>query len=193
MSTAGKVLTVLVLLVMVGWLVMLSAVTQLNVNWEQRIAKIDKDFQAASDRVAKANKAIIDFTDEARVEQANRDRDLREVDGRLSAAERRQSDRNEDFSRLQIQVADYLAAVKRAETNNATREAERLKGIDDLAKKKDEIAKAQATNADLRDQLAKLQDEFKRLLADNTAKLPNAAQDRPTTKPASSSRPAPAS
>ncbi len=49
MSTAGKVLTVLILLVMVGWIVMLSAVTQLNVNWHTRIAKQEADLQTAHD------------------------------------------------------------------------------------------------------------------------------------------------
>ena len=42
MSTAGKVLTVLILLVMVGWIIMLSAVTQLNVNWAQKVAAQQK-------------------------------------------------------------------------------------------------------------------------------------------------------
>ncbi len=194
MSTAGKVLTVLVLLVMIGFVVMLSAVTQLNVNWQQRIAKQDKELEEATTRTVDATKAIIDLTESARAEQTNKDRDLREVEGRILIAERQQSSQREDLSRLQIQLADYLAAVGRAQTNNTTREAEKAKAIDDLAKKRDEIAKSQAVNADLRDQLAKLQDEFKRLLADNASKAEKAAQGgRPAPRSASGRRPAPAS
>lgn len=193
MSTAGKVLTVLVLLVMIGFVVMLSAVTQLNVNWQQRIAKQDKELEEATTRTVDATKAIIDLTESARAEQTNKDRDLREVEGRILIAERQQSSQREDLSRLQIQLADYLAAVGRAQTNNTTREAEKAKAIDDLAKKRDEIAKSQAVNADLRDQLAKLQDEFKQLLADNKTLIDKAAQGRPAPRPASSGRPSPSS
>src|SRR4051794_38189895 len=37
MSTAGKVLTVLILLVMVVWIVMMSGVSQLNYNYAQKV------------------------------------------------------------------------------------------------------------------------------------------------------------
>ena len=66
--------------------------------------------------------------------------------------------------------------------------------IDDLAKKRDEVAKAQAVNADLREQLARLQDEFKQILADNTSKAEKLLQGRPSPKAASSGRrPSPSS
>ena len=70
MSTAGKVLTVLVLLVMIGWIIMLSAVTQLNVNWEQRIAKQEDDLQKATERADAAKlltKPICAFLSTAKV------------------------------------------------------------------------------------------------------------------------------
>ena len=194
MSTAGKVLTVLVLLVMIGWIVMLSAVTQLNVNWEQRIAQQEKTLEDANKKADDATRAIIELTESARVEQTNKARDLREVEDRIIAAERRQSTNNEHLTAVQFQLSAYLAAVEKAQANNATREAEKAKAIDDLAKKRDEIAKLQAVNGDLRDQLAKLQDEFKQILADNTAKLNAGGQGRPAPKPASAGRrPSPAS
>ena len=192
MSTAGKVLTVLVLLVMVVWLVMMSAVTQLNVNWEQKIAKQQTDLDNLTAEAAKANSSILSLTEQARSEQDATDRELRVVLEKIAATERRQSSTTEDLTRLKFQVADYLAAVERAKTNLATREAEKAKDIDDLAKKRDEIAKAQATNAELRTQLAQLQDEFKRLLAENTANLDKAAKEG-AAKPASSVRDSPPS
>ncbi len=193
MSTAGKVLTVLILLVMVTWIVMLSAVTQLNVNWQQKIAAQDKQFEKATEDLAKASRSYINLTESTRVEQANKDRDLREIGVRIAAAEAGQSATIESLSRLKYQVAGYQAAVKRAETNNATRKAEKAKATEDLAQKRDLITKAQATNAELRDQLAKLQDEFKQLLADNKTLIDKAAQGRPAPRPASSGRPSPSS
>ena len=194
MSTAGKVLTVLILVVMIPWLIMLSAVTQLNVNYEEKIAAQQKTLDKATVDVAKANNDILTLTEQARAEQDTTDRELRVILGRIAAAERRQSSTTEDLTRLKAEVADFLAAVETAKTNLATREAEKVKGEEDLARKKDEIAKAQAKNADLRGQLAQLQDEFKRLLADNTAKAAEAAKKGPSTaKPASSRRESPAS
>jgi len=189
MSTAGKVLTVMVLLVMIGWIVMLSAVTQLNVNWEERITKQEKTLQETTDRVDAATKSILDLTEATRVEQTSKARDLRDVEDRIIAAERRQSSNKEHLTAVQFQLASYLAAVEKAQTNHATREAEKVKVTDDLAKKRNEIARLQGVNADLRDQLAKLQDEFKQILADNATKTNSAGPARP----ASVRRPSPAS
>ncbi len=193
MSTAGKVLTVLILLVMVAWIVMLSAVTQLNVNWHTRIAKQDADFDSAKTRATKANTDYLDLTEQTRSEQANKDRDLRELQAKIAAAEARQSSKTEDLTRVQIQLADYLAAVGRAEVNLVTRKAEKAKTEEDLAAKRVEIAQKQDENARLRDQLAKLQDDFKRLLSNNSKLLDKDNGDRPAPRPASERRPSPAS
>ncbi len=193
MSTAGKVLTVLILLVMVAWLAILSGVTQLNVNWQQKIAQQDQQLHKLQVDADKASSDILRLTEAARLEQDATDRDLRVVLGQIAAAERRQSATRESLSRLKLQVADYLAAVERAQQNLTTREAEKVKADEDLSKKRDEVAKAQALNADLRAEVAKLQIEFKRLLADNAAKANQALKDAPAAKPASSRRGSPAS
>jgi chromosome segregation ATPase len=193
MSTAGKVLTVLILLVMIVWVVVLSEVTQLNANWQQKIAQQDKQFESLQAEATKATSDIRRLTQEARLEQDATDRDLREVLGRIAAAERRQSATTESLTRLKIQVADYQAAVERSKVNLATREAEFVKGEEDLVTKREEIARAQAVNVDLRGQLARLQDEFKRLLADNSAQLGKAPSSAPAGRPATGNRPSPAS
>ncbi len=192
MSTAGKVLTVLILIVMIPWLIMMSAVTQLNVNYEEKIAAQQKTLDKLADDVAKATSGAQTLTEQARALQDTTDLELREILGRIAAAERRQSSTVEDLTRIKAQVADITAAAETSKKNLAIREAEKAKGEEDLAKKKDEIAKAQAKNADLRGELAQLQDEFKRLLADNAAKAADAARKSPA-KPASSRRESPAS
>ena len=66
MSTAGKVLTVLILLVMMGWIVMLSAVAQLNANWSERVAKQEKDLVQVDQRIAQNKTGITDATEHKR-------------------------------------------------------------------------------------------------------------------------------
>ncbi len=195
MSTAGKVLTVLILLVMMAWIVMLSAVTQLNVNWQTRIAKVEADSNTAKTRSADNTAKYLDLTEKTRTEQAAKDLDLREIQGRTAAAEARQSSKTEDLTRIQIQVAAYEAAVERAKVNQSTRESEKAKTQADLDAKRIEITKKQDQNNQLRDQLARLQDDFKRLLTNNAKQLDKdgSGNDRPTPRSASDRRPSPSS
>jgi chromosome segregation ATPase len=193
MSTAGKVLTVLILLVMVVWLVMMSAVSQLNLNYAEKVKKQQDQLDKLIVDAAKVTDDFHKLTAATRLQQDTTDRDVRVLLGKIAGIERRKSSTIEDLSRVNAQLTDYLAAVEKAKTNLATREAEKAKGEDDLAKKRDEIAKAQAVNADLRAQLAQLQDEFKRLLAENTAAVNKAKEKVPAAKPASNRRGSPAS
>lgn len=192
MSTAGKVLTVLILLVMCVWLVIISGVSKLNATYGQKINAQQKQLDKLAIDVAKVNNDIQSITEQARVEQDATGRDDRLLQIKIDSAERRKSIKIEFLTRLKAEVADYLVAVERATKNLTTREAEKAKGIDDVAKKKDEVAKAQGRNAELRTELAQLQEDFKRLLAGNSESIDKARQKSPA-KPASNVRVSPSS
>jgi chromosome segregation ATPase len=187
MSTAGKVLTVLILLVSVVWLVLMSAVTQLNVNWQEKIAAQQKNLDQATAELAKSQGDFLSLTEQARLKQNETDLKVSAKEGEIVGAQARRSSRVEDLTRLKAQVADTQVAAETAKGNLATREAELIANQEELAKKRDEIAKAKAANADLKTQLAQLQSEFKRLLAENAAKLDKASKAG-TVLPASSVR-----
>jgi len=176
MSTAGKVLTVLIMLVTVVWLVMMSAVTQLNVNWQQKIIAQEKNLEQVTTESTKAQANAVSLTAQTIAAQEATELLVLAREEKLAAAMARRSSRIEDLNRLKAQVADEQAAAQTSKTNLATREAEIVSNQDELAKKRDEIAKSKAVNADLRSQLAQLQADFKRLLAENTAKLDKAAK-----------------
>ena len=184
MSTAGKVLTVLVLLVTLVWLVLMSAVTQLNVNWEAQIDKQQESLDNATIDLERTKLAASSKTEEARAKQDETERELRVKLTQIAADERKRSSKIEDLTRLKAQVADAQEAVETAKKNQTTRETEKVANEESLAQKRDEIAKAQALNADLKNQLAQLQDQFKRILADNAAKLSKIAKEG-TAVPAS--------
>jgi len=171
MSTAGKVLVVLVMLVMAGWVVLISAVTQLNENYGEMVAQNDKKLEALSEDVAKTTRDIAAMIEKANREQADMVRDLREVQTRIVAFERHQSAAIENLTRLKFQVASYESALETAKKALETRVAEENQANETLANKKSEIEKAKTVNADLRDQLAKLQDEFKQILSENKSEL----------------------
>ena len=164
MSTAGKVLTILILLVSIAWLVMMAAVTQLNVNWQTKIAAQVLDFEKATGELDRAQGQFLSLTEQARATQDSTDRELRLRLTRLASADRLRSSKTEDLTRVKEQVKDMLAAVESAKANLAIREAEKVKGQEDLARKRDEIAKAQALNVELKTQLAQLQGRLQEAL-----------------------------
>ncbi|WP_435017799.1 hypothetical protein TA3x_005419 [Tundrisphaera sp. TA3] len=174
MSTAGKVLVVLVMLMMAGWMVLLSAVTQLNKNHGEAVAKNQKQLDDVTAEVAKVTQDITTTINKAHLLQADTVRDLREIQGRITAAERHQSATNASLARLKFQVANYESALATAKAALETRIAEETQANEIKAAKLAEIEQAKARNADLREQLARLQSEFKQLLAEN-AKLVGSA------------------
>ncbi len=188
MSTAGKVLTVLILLVMVSWIVMMSGVSQLNANYGQKIQREQAELEKVTADAAKANADYLDVTEKARLEQDLTEREVRDKLAEISRRERRLSSTQEDLTRLKFQLADCEIAATKAKTNLDHREAEKVKDEELLAKKRDEIAKLQALNAEYKTQLAQLQDDFKKLLAENAAKI-----KVPVVRPASTIRESPSS
>ena len=192
MSTAGKVLTVLILLVTVVWVVMLSAVTQLNVNWQDKITAQQKSLDQATADFEKARADGLSLTEQARSKQDESVREVRLRLDKIMRTETRLSSTIEDLTRIKAQVNDAVSSVEIAKANLATREAEKIKDQETLAKTRDEIAKAQALNADLKGQLDQLQGDFKRLLAENAAKLERASKEG-AARPASSIRTPPSS
>jgi hypothetical protein len=173
---------------MVGWLVMMSAVSQLNANYGQKIDREQKELEKVTEDAEKATNAYLDTTEKARLEQDLTQRELRLKDGLISSADRRRSLVIGEQEALSYRLKGSLRDAENAKTNLDNREAEKVKDEELLARKKDEIAKAQALNAELKTQLAQLQDEFKKILAENTARL-----KAPATKPASALNTSPSS
>ena len=171
MSTAGKVLVVLVMLAMVGWTVMLSAVTQLNKNQGEIFARTQADLEKVTADVAKVTEEVRSTIKKANLIQADTVRELSEIQGRIIATERRQSSTLASLARVKLQVANYNSALETAKKDLEIRIAEETQANEAKAAKLDEIEKAKVLNADLREQLAKLQNEFKQLLAENAKAL----------------------
>lgn len=183
MSTAGKVLTVLILLVMLVWVVMLSGVSQLNANYGQKIKREEQQLADVTKEAEEANTAYLTTNEKARLEQDLTSSEIRDKVGDIAKRERRLSTTIEAQTRLALQLQSCLKDAEQAATNLKNREAEKVMDEELLAKKRDEIDKLKAQNAEAKTQLAQLQEQFKKLLAENTAKV-----KAPATTPASSIR-----
>ncbi len=88
MSTAGKVLVVLSVLMMGVWLVLISAVAQLNMTATEGIKKNKADIAKLKVDVAQTQQNGKDLLSKVNAEQVAKERSLFEVRSRLSTAER---------------------------------------------------------------------------------------------------------
>jgi len=116
MSTAGKVLTVLSVLMLVVWIVMISAVAQLNTNATEALGKIKADIEKLKVDVAQTEQTAIKLRDRINEEQAAKARELRLVGIRQSTAERQLTTTKENLARVQNQLDNYTKALATAKT-----------------------------------------------------------------------------
>ncbi len=160
MSTAGKVLVVLVTLALMGWIVLFSAVAQRNTNWGKSLQALEVK---AEDVAKKADAQEISL-EKTKVDttliRSRQEKDAVVLRGRLSDAEKELSLANETNSRYKI---DREAVDAAAEDANATRERWEA----DVAALKRQLADVQAVvgkfkaeNAALAGTYGGLQGEF---------------------------------
>ena len=171
MSTAGKVLVVLSVLMLGVWIVMISAVTQLNTNGNQQIEKIKADVSRLQTDVATAKQSADDTLVKINQEQVGKERDMRLVRIRLSTAERQISTTQESLSRLTIEVDNYTKSAATAKVGLAQRNDEKAKYEKDKADEEAVVKRLQGQNAELTDQLVKLRTDFQAALKVNQAEV----------------------
>lgn len=168
MSTAGKVLTVLVLLFSIGWLVLFSAAAQLNQNYGEAI---DRDKKAA---VAKAEQAV-KTSEEAWATRAATVREQEQASLETTLAQQRVSTAKgllattlESQGRIRNQLEAMESAVKTAQAARDTRTKEREETETLLAERRAEVETLTKENADRLARLQDLRTRFQSLLAENT-------------------------
>ena len=186
MSTPGKVLVVLAALMLGVWIVLISAVTQLNVNAGQQLDKLKVDVAKVEEDVAKVKQNSDDLLVKINEEQVGKERDMRLVRIRLSTMERQVSTTQESLSRIQIEVDNYTKAAATAKTGLTQRNAEKAKYEKDKADEEAVVKRFQGQNAELTDELLKLRAKFSEKLKENQAEVQKQLKTgKPTTRAAS--------
>lgn len=193
MSTAGKVLVVLVLLLVVPWILMFSKVYDLNTNWGRRVQQLEQQYQQLSEQVA-AREADLDRARHAvNLEQLSRDNAMTALRARIAAIEVRLTEQREAQERARLQNETLQTARTHAEATVAGRTQEKA----DTQKALDE---AQALVETLRgevqtrmDQLASMRDDFQRIVEENRQLMARQGSRSGTTSGSAGRRVRPAS
>jgi len=186
MSTAGKVLTVLVTLMAIVWIVLVAGVAQYNMTGTQLVKDLTEKTAKLEEQLDETLKSIVDLKAQINQEQVSMAEDLAVLQSRQSDMEKAKSDTLEIALRVKLQLAGIEAAVKTAQLDRDHRIAE-LKAENeakDAAEK--EVAKLKTENGDLMTELAKLRDDFKKTLESNKESLERLRKaSTRTTRPAS--------
>src|SRR5262245_51192758 len=102
MSTAGKVLVVLVALAIIPYLFLYSLVYQLNTNWGKEIQKLDKDIATAGEQADEAIAQMQKIRLEATQSQEQRLRDMVNLRNEVSKLEKHQTQTVEQQERIRL-------------------------------------------------------------------------------------------
>lgn len=171
MSTAGKVLVVLIMLASIGWLVLTAGVTQLNRNGNQALLELSQRAAKLEEDVASARQEIAQVKDQTTVLQEKMDRDMAVISARQLDAQRMSSSIREILSRVQYELATVQHTVQEAEKGRTIRAQEKAQEEKELAQARANVESLKSTDHDLTQRLVSLRGQFTETYNTNKAKV----------------------
>ena len=167
MSTPGKVLIILIMLALLGWMFLAAVVAKSNSNWGKRIQEVSKEVEELKIPLPGLRAEIAKLTYQAATEQAAHDRLRRDYRVALAMSQKTESETKESLDRINFQLAaaklEALAAQKRADK----RLAERTILEKQIEQEKVVVVDLMADNKVKRDELASLQKTFLATVAES--------------------------
>jgi chromosome segregation ATPase len=161
MSTAGKVLVVLVMLTVVVWMILAGGVAQLNRNGNEALTKLATELEKVEADLQTAKHDILNYRDQTALTQEKIDRDIAVLRSRQADLEDARSQISESLSRLRYQLATVDETIKTAQTSLQNRNKEyqdEEKAIDDL---RTEVQGLKTDNTQLMARLHSLREKFR--------------------------------
>lgn len=167
MSTAGKVLSVLVTLMAVVWVLLAATVAQLNRNGTKAVEDLQKQVAKLEVDVKEAARNLQALKDETHLKQAQMQLDLTGLQARQSDLEKARSEFKEIGARVQYQLADAESNHKKGTAHSEERTAEKEAETKALADAQAEVEKLKGEREELVGRLNSLRDHFKAKLEEN--------------------------
>ncbi len=160
MSTAGKVLTILVMLTIVVWVVLSAGISRLNTNFNTKLHAQQVEIEKLETDLAKTQldiASLIDSTSEVRTQI---DLTFSVLRARETNIQKTKSQILETLLRIQYQLATVQETVKGAQTALENRNIELQGETKALAQGKSNVQELIAETDKLRDRLAALRKDF---------------------------------
>jgi chromosome segregation ATPase len=190
MSTAGKVLVVLVTLMILVWILLVSKVADLNRNWGAAVDKLDKQYAKQQEELAAIRLSLTRTKAEIAREQDTTTKAVMALRRDLSLFEKASTEVQEALTRAKYQLASVQGQAKAAEAELAFRVQEKADETQKVADLNKQVQTLKAQNDALATEKKKLGDEFAKTLAENKDLLKriSGAGRGSTVKPATLAR-----
>jgi chromosome segregation ATPase len=164
MSTAGKVLTVVILLASLLWMALMSGVDQINRNGGQALDTLIKRVAQLQDDLKSTQDEIVHVRDQTTVLQEQMDRELAVINARQNDVQRLASDVTENLSRVRYELSTVQQTLQNAEQDRTERAEEAVADQKALDAARVEYQALKVADGQLRERLASLRAEFKKTL-----------------------------
>jgi chromosome segregation ATPase len=160
MSTAGKVLVVLVMLASIACLMLAGGVAQLNRNANERLQQLSNDLAKAQEGIAAAKREAMLLRDETSQTQERVDREIAALRARQTDLERSRAQIVDNLARLQYDLGTVNATIEGARTSIQNRNAEFEADEKALADLRGRVRSLKENNAQLMGRLQSLRQQF---------------------------------
>jgi hypothetical protein len=170
MSTAGKVLSVLILLSSLVWMILAAGVTQLNRNGNEALKKLTEraeQLQADSKTIQQAVAA----KDAIAVFQEHMDMELAVLRARQNDVQRLSSNVTEVLSRVKYELEIVRKIVQDAELARSQRTTEKELELKALEVARNEVKGLKAKDDELRTRLHELREQFAATYSHNSEEV----------------------
>jgi chromosome segregation ATPase len=161
MSTAGKVLVVLVMLFTVVWMILTSGVAQMNRNGNQALKNLTEKLADLEGKLHDTQVDIARTKDQTSSLQEQMDTELAVINSRQNDVQRSASALRDQLARVQYELATVQATVQSAEQERKERYAEKDAETKGLQQAREAVKALQASDEELRSRLRDLREEFK--------------------------------
>jgi chromosome segregation ATPase len=171
MSTAGKVLVVLVALATIGWVVLVSMVATLNRNYGQEMDRLKGQIAKLDEEIGATRTSVYQTLDMIRHEQERKDRELTVLRTRISDLNEQEAEGQEALTRIQLQIDQVKKASVDAEADRQNRLAQKAETEKAIAEARAEVDTLKTSVDGLVARLSKLQNDFIETMKANRALL----------------------
>jgi chromosome segregation ATPase len=156
MSTAGKVLSVLVTLATLAWMILAAGVAQLQNNYSKALHDLEAQYEQLGSELEQTRNEVASLKDQTSTLQEKTDTELTVLRERVVDLEKERSRIVESLTRWQYQLAMLEETIAGARATH-----EELKAEDKaLADSKAEVQTLMADTSQLMDRLKKLRETF---------------------------------
>jgi chromosome segregation ATPase len=164
MSTAGKVLVVVILLASLVWMILTAGVDQLNRNGNEALIALTEKVESLQADLKNTQDEIVRVKDETYVLQDHMDREVAVINARQNDVQRLASNVTDNLAHVRYELATVQETLQNAIKDRTERAAEAVADQKALDAAKAEYQSLKIMDGQLRERLASLRAQFKQTL-----------------------------